>query len=222
RRECSIYAFTTTARDVSGTFYDVFELEDGKIGFVMGDVSGKGVSSALFMAMSHTFLKSAGRHYDTPGACLTAMNQMLFPEGFSDQAVTVFYGILDPETGRLAYSNAGHPAPYLLGRGGDVAPFAEPDAPAIWRTPEYVYPTETRDLRPGEGLFLYTKGALRAANGKGQVFAAERLATRLREDPDAEPARLIRGVVRAVMEHAGDTPLAHDLTVMALRYRGGA
>jgi len=221
RKNVGVYAFTTTARDVSGTFYDFFEWDDGRLGFVMGDAAGKGVSAALFMAMSHTFLKSAGRQYDSPGACLSAMNRLLFPEGFSDQAVTVFYGVLDPASGIVEYANAGHPAPYVLAAGGRVEPLDDADAaPPIWRQPVYDYPTRQLSLRPGDGLFLVTKGVTRALNAQGRAFSAERLAARLLEDHDAEPARLIRAVVRAVMDHAGDTPLAHDLTVLALRYRG--
>jgi phosphoserine phosphatase RsbU/P len=221
RADVGVYAFTTTARDVSGTFYDFFERDDGRLGFVMGDAVGKGVSAALFMAMSHTFLKSAGRQYDSPGACLTAMNSMLYPEGFSDQAVTVFYGVLDPVSGVVDFANAGHPAPYVLGADGRVAPLDDTgDAPPIWRQPVADYPTRQLSLRPGDGLFLITKGVTRAKNRQGLAFSAERLATQLRENHAAEPVRLIRSVVRAVMDHAGDTPLAHDLTVLALRYRG--
>ncbi len=221
REEVAVYAFTTTARDVSGTFYDFFEHDDGRLGFVLGDAAGKGVSAALFMAMSHTFLKSAGRQYDTPGACLTAMNSLLFPEGFSDQAVTVFYGVMDPASGVVDYANAGHPAPYVLAAGGSVSPLDDTgDAPPVWRQPAYDYPTKRLTIHPGDGLFLVTKGVTRAQNARGLAFSAERVAARLREDHAAEPARLIRSVVRAVMDHAGDTPLAHDLTVLALRYRG--
>jgi sigma-B regulation protein RsbU (phosphoserine phosphatase) len=220
RPEVGVYAFTTTARDVSGTFYDFFEWDDGRLGFVMGDAAGKGVSAALFMAMSHTFLKSAGRQYDSPGACLSAMNRLLFPEGFSDQAVTVFSGVLDPASGVVDFANAGHPAPYVLRADGAIAPLESPDAPPIWRTPAHDYPTLRATLQPGDGLFLYTKGATRAQNRLGRPFSAERLATHLREEHDADPARLIRAIVRAVTDHAGDTPLAHDLTVLAVRYRG--
>ena len=91
RSDLDLYAFTTTARDVSGTFYDYFVIGDDRVGFLMGDVAGKGVSAALFTAMSQTFLKRTAQQGEAPGACLTAMNRLLFPEGYADLFVTVFY-----------------------------------------------------------------------------------------------------------------------------------
>ncbi|MCH8962544.1 MAG: protein kinase, partial [Bacteroidetes bacterium] len=122
RSDLDLYAFTTTARDVSGTFYDYFVMGDDRVGFLMGDVAGKGVSAALFTAMSQTFLKRMAQQGEAPGACLTAMNRLLFPEGYADLVVTVFYGLLNTQTGELAYANAGHPTPYALNEGGIIAP----------------------------------------------------------------------------------------------------
>ncbi len=218
REDVDLYAFITTAREVGGTFYDFFSIGEHQVGFLIGDVAGKGVPAALFMAMSQTFLKGIAVQGEAPGTCLTTMNRLLFPEGFPELYVTVFYGLLDTQTGALAYSNAGHRAPYVLRADGSVAPLDEDENPPIWQTRSDEFPTRKATLKPGEGLFLFTKGVTEAVDERGHAFSTDRLAAQLRDVQDEAPARMIRAVVRAVMQHADE--LQDDVTVLALRYRG--
>ncbi len=219
RADVDLYAFTTTASNVSGTFYDFFEMGDHRVGFLIGDVAGKGVSAALFMAMSQTFLKGVARQDEVPGACLTEMNRVLYPQGFPDLAVTVCYGVLDTSTGTVLYANAGHPAPYLVGP-NRVEPLPG-TAPPVWKDRDTVYATHQVTLTPGEGLFLFTDGVPRAIDEAGQPFTTERLAATLRSlPPETSAARRIRDIVREVMNHIDDAPLIDDLTVLALRFLG--
>jgi sigma-B regulation protein RsbU (phosphoserine phosphatase) len=218
RDDVDLYAFMTTAREVGGTFYDYFDVGANRIGFLIGDVVGKGVPAALFMAMSQTFLKGIALEGQDPGACLTTMNHLLFPEGFPDLYVTVFYGLLDTRSGELAFCNAGHPPPYVLRSGEQVAPLEGGDTAPIWQSRDHRFTTRTTTLQPGEGLLLYTQGVTGAVDEHGHPYSAERLATLLRQNHDDAPAELIRSVVRGVMQHAED--LQNDLTVLALRYLG--
>lgn len=220
RSDIDLYAFTSTARDVSGTFYDYFLIGEKQVGFLIGDVAGKGVSAALFMAMSQTFLKGIAQRGEDPGVCLTTMNQLLFTQGFPDLAVTVFYGLLDLETGDLAYGNAGHPTPYLLREPGSIVPLMETEKMPVWHQREHVYPTHHVSLQQGEGLFLFTKGVTDAVDRHGHIYSSERLAALLRDVPDATPTKVIRAAIRGVMQFADDVPLADDVTVLALRYQG--
>ena len=220
RHDVDLYAFTSTARDVSGTFYDFFLIGKHQVGFLMGDVAGKGVSAALFIAMSQTFLKGIAQQGEAPGRCLTAMNRLLFPDGFPDLTVTVFYGLLDTRTGDLAYANAGHPAPYVLRNPGTVARLDSTVDRSIWHTREHPYPTHQAILQPGEGLLLFTQGVTGAIDQHGHRFSAERLAALLREHIEASPPQLIRAVLRAVMDFTDDAPLTDDLTALALHFNG--
>ena len=127
----------------------------------MGDVAGRGVSAALFTAMSQTFLKRIAEQGEAPGTCLTAMNRLLFPEGFPDLFVTVFYGLLNTQTGDLAYANAGHPSPYVLREGGIVASLDGAAEAPVWQTLDYDYPTRQVALQPGEGLIPVYPGDYR-------------------------------------------------------------
>ena len=220
RGDVEFYGFTTPAREVSGTFYDYFQVGLDQVGFVSGDVAGKGVSAALFMAMSHTFLKGIALRGEAPGACLTEMNRLLFPEGFPDLDVSVFYGLLSTERGTLAYCNAAHPPPYLLRNTGTLDVLAMPEVGPVWRQRDQDYVTKEVQMRPGDSILLFTRGMPGALDEHGNAFSTDRLAALLREHHAATPSHLIRAVVRAVMDHADDTPLADDLTALALRYHG--
>ena len=220
RDDLDLYAFATTAGDVGGAFYDFFPVDDHHFGFLIGEVAGKGIPAALFMAVSQTFLKGVALQGADPGACLSSLNRLLFPEGFPELSVTAFYGLLDTATGALAFANAGHPAPYRLAADGAVTPLDDRHEPPVWQTREQTYTTRHTRLAPDEGLFLFTHGMTEAADAHGHPFSADRLAACLRETEAADAARLIRSTVRAVMQHAD--PLQDDLTVMALRYRGPA
>ncbi len=218
REDLDLYAFTTTADDVGGAFYDFFPAGDHHFGFLIGEVAGKGIPAALFMAISQTFLKGAALQGTAPGACLSSLNRLLFPEGFPELYVTAFYGLLDTATGELRYANAGHLAPYRLHPDGAVTPLNGLDEPPVWRTRDQTFETRRTRLAPGEGLFLFTRGMIDAVDAHGHAFSADRLTACLHESGGADAARLIRSAVRAVMRHAD--PLQNDLTVLALRYRG--
>ena len=102
------------AKEVGGDLFDFFLLDADRLGFVVGDVSGKGVPAALFMAIACTLLRAAAHHHATPGGCLTYMNESLVEQNASGMFVTLFYGILNTRTGALEYSNAGHNPPYRI------------------------------------------------------------------------------------------------------------
>jgi serine phosphatase RsbU (regulator of sigma subunit) len=112
-------AYYKPAREVGGDFYDFLELEDGHLGLVVGDATGKGVPAALVMATTRGMLRAVAQSLDSPGEVLQRVNDALYPDIPSEMFVTRFYAILDPESGTLSYANAGHDLPYLGRRGGD-------------------------------------------------------------------------------------------------------
>src|SRR5215510_4383059 len=114
RTDFSIHAHMTPAREVGGDFYDFFLIDKDRLGFVIGDVSGKGVPAAIFMAMSRTLLKATALAGARPAECLQRVNRVLCLDNSSEMFVTVFYGIFDTRTGAIEYGNGGHNPPYLL------------------------------------------------------------------------------------------------------------
>ena len=104
------------AMEVGGDLFDFFLLDSERLAIVLGDVSGKGVPAALFMAIACALLRASARHHETAGACLSYMNQALVEQHAAGMFVTLFYGILNTRTGALEYSNAGHNPPYIIRR----------------------------------------------------------------------------------------------------------
>ncbi len=118
RTDVSLATFILPAKEVGGDFYDYFLLEDGRLGIVIADVSGKGVPAAFFMAICRTLLKASARFVDSPAETLARVNAVLAAENEEMMFVTVFYGVLDPASGRFVYANGGHNPPALRSNGG--------------------------------------------------------------------------------------------------------
>ena len=118
--DVDIYATIKPAKDVGGDFYDFFRIDDDHLGFVMADVSGKGVPAALFMTMSYTLLRFTGTKSLTPVSTVSESNDMLSKESFDSMFVTVFYGVYCISTGEMRYVNAGHNPPYIIKADGRV------------------------------------------------------------------------------------------------------
>ncbi len=216
----ALCAAMTPARAVGGDFYDYFRLGDGRLGLVIGDVSGKGVPAALFMAVTRTLLRAAAlRGGAAPGDFLNEVNRALLGDAASPLFVTVFCGVLDPGSGALAYANGGHNPPLLLRAGGAAEPLRERGLP-VGALGEAEYRTAEAVLAPGDVLFLYTDGVTEAMDGRGELFSAARLQEALERADRSSPARVIDSVLAAVRRFAAEAPQSDDLTVLAARYAG--
>ncbi|MDP3443305.1 MAG: SpoIIE family protein phosphatase, partial [Ignavibacteria bacterium] len=119
-KEFEIYAAMEPAKEVGGDLYDFFMLDNNRVGFVIGDVSGKGVPAAIFMAVSRTLIRATALKGIPPEECLTYVNHLLCNESVASMFVTVFYGVLDYKNGTLVYANGGHNPPYVLSKDGEL------------------------------------------------------------------------------------------------------
>ena len=215
-----LYAFTAPAREISGDFYDFFVIEETRLGFAVGTVSGEGLSAALFTVMSHTLLRALALQGTEPGACLQHMRTLLYLEDLPELSLTVFYGVLDTNSGEVAYCNAGQEAPYVLRADGAVARLESTAGTAISLADDADYTTRRTILPLGAGLFLFSNGLLRTQNSQGTPFSADRLATLLNQNDNIAPAALIRDLVRDITRFTDDAPQSDDFTLLALRYLG--
>lgn len=216
----NIYGFSSPAADVSGTFYDAFELENGKIGLILGDAGGRGVAAALLMAMGQTFVKNFMKQGTSPAACITQLNTMLFADGLPHVGLKMVAATFDPETGDFVQANAGHESPLLL-RGDGSLETPGQSASVIWEDGEAEFDELKLTLEPSDSVVFVSAGLARATNESGQYFSKERLASVLRESSDTKPTSLIRHIVRAVQDFSGDSDPREDLTILALRRSGG-
>jgi serine phosphatase RsbU (regulator of sigma subunit) len=169
-----IVAHYQPAREVGGDFYDFFMLGDGRLGIVMGDASGKGIPAALVMATTRSVLRTiAQRVGAAPGQVLAQANELLYPDIPPNMFVTCFYAILEPESGRLLYANAGHNLPYLR-RGGGADELRARGMP-LGLMPGMSYEEKEIILEAGEAALLYSDGLVEAHDPEGEMFGFPRL-----------------------------------------------
>lgn len=218
-----LHCHITPAREVGGDFYDYFFVGDDHLGFVIADVSGKGVPAALFMTITRTLLKATAQFVADPTQCVAQLNDLLAAENEQMMFVTLFYGVLDLRSGRLEYVNAGHNPPWLLRADGSLAALARTGGMAVAVHEGFPYRSASVQLGPGEQLFLYTDGVTEAFDPDGREYGEQRLQATLQQlaQPHAPaPAALAEGVLADVHAFERGAPQADDITCVALRYQG--
>ncbi len=213
--------FMQAAREVGGDFYDFFILPDGRLGLVIADVSGKGMSAALFMAVTRTLLRMVALSGVDAAQCLSTVNALLAADNPEMMFVTAHYATLDPATGSLEYASAGHPPPLLIGAEGAVRELPGCDGIVLGVRPAQDYPLRRQTLAPDEVLFLYTDGVTEAVDPAGNLFGEERLAATLASHRGLDCQDLLAAVVSEAVTFASSAPQADDITCLALRYRSG-
>ena len=218
-----IAATMQPARNVGGDFYDYFLIDPERLGVVIGDVSGKGVPAAIFMAMTRTALKAVALRGEPPGDCLHEVNAFLCRENQAELFVTIFYGILNFRTGEFLYSNGGHNPPYRLSPSGQAATLATDSSGTILGLFDgESYETCQTLLQSGDALVLYTDGVTEAADLQGKMLGSQRLQAFLQRSGTLPTADLIQGVLTAVQEFVAGAPQSDDVTALAVRYQGEA
>ena len=216
----SLHAALVPAYEVGGDLYDFFLLDDRRLFFSVGDVSGKGVPAALFMAVTKTLMKGIAEQDFDPAEVLRKVNNELAADNDALLFVTLFCGVLDFETGELAYSNAGHNPPAILRRDGRVDPLSLPPGMAMGVMPDLEYETMRVHLAPGETLMAYTDGVNEAQDVDGALYGDARLLALLRDAPRLDPEHLTETIFADVRRFAGEADQADDITVLALRWNG--
>ena len=213
------------AREVAGDFYDVFWIDGDRrrIGLVVADVCDKGVGAALFMALFRSLLRSVAQTRP-PGrtdvehlvaTAHTVNDYIARTHGDANMFATVFLGALDPESGRLAYVNAGHEAPIVVGA-DDLSRRLPPTSPALGLLPGLDFEAGEAALGPGETLFAFTDGVTDAQNGVGEFFSEDRLLRVVRESAASADALLER-VEAARTAHVSGSDAFDDVTMLAVR-----
>jgi sigma-B regulation protein RsbU (phosphoserine phosphatase) len=208
------------AKDVGGDFYDAFFATPDRLFIAIGDVSGKGVAAALFMARTITQMRMEAVRKRSPSTILEAVNRALCEGNDAGMFVTIFCGILEIETGQFSFANAGHNPPVLLGADGghDFLPVKKGLVAGILNTSSY--PTDTIRLQPGQSVLLYTDGVTEAMNPCDEFYSEERFLDTVRTRVWPEPRELIETVRTSIAEFTQTAPQADDITMLALRYRG--
>jgi serine phosphatase RsbU (regulator of sigma subunit) len=162
------------AREVGGDFYDFHLLSEGHVGLVVGDATGKGVPAALVMSSTRSMLRAVARASNSPGEVLEQVNDLLVNDIPPNMFVTCFYAILEPESGRLSYANAGHDLPYLRRRNGEAEELRARGMP-LGLMSGMNYEEKEIILQVGESALFYSDGLVEAHDPKGEMFGFPRL-----------------------------------------------
>lgn len=168
-----IGAFYKPAREVGGDFYDFLDLDDGRLGLIIGDVTDKGVPAAMVMATTRTLLRASAQRFDSPGDVLERVNDVLVPDIPPNMFVTCLYAILDPETGRLYYANAGHDLPYRSRK--KTAEELRATGMPLGLMPGMGYEEKEVFIEEGDTVLFYSDGLVEAHDPEREMFGFPRL-----------------------------------------------
>lgn len=216
RFHLDIAAFMRAAKAVGGDFYDVFEVGDHSVGFVIADVSGKGVPAALFMMRAQSIIRECVMAYPDLGTAFTFANRKLCEHNDNLTFVTAFACVLDVTTGDVDFVNAGHNAPLIAGHGDHGYIQSKPGL-MLGVMDTIVYTSHTLSLAPTEGIFLFTDGVTEACDTDLELFGESRLLFTASSEHEGA-ADLNRKVLEAVDRFAGDEPQADDITMLCFSW----
>ena len=220
RAEFDIYAQMTPAKEVGGDFYDFFFIDHDRLAFVIGDVSGKGVPAAIFMAVSRTLLKAIASQVVNPGESLRRINSMLIPESSGRMFVTIFYGVLNTRTGEVQFSFGGHNPPYIKRIKGPIERLNQEAGFILGMVDDMEYDVHKIILQPGDTILLYTDGVTETMNSKDELFEESRLESSLRRLNGSPLKEMLDGINADLMQFAAGAQQADDVTMLALQYKG--
>ncbi len=240
-------AYFKPARQVAGDFYDIFQLPDGSVGFVVADVCDKGVGAALFMALFRSLIRIFSGQTSLNGLTLTCSDAILdeseelmknpsvdpialralkavdltnkyiaLNHGELAMFATLFFGILDPDTGTLSYINGGHEPLYVISSGGGVKAKLPASGPSVGVEPSMNFKIQQTQLEAGEILLGYTDGVTEANAADGSFFTMEQLLSILNKPSDSA-GNLLDRIANGLQKHIGDAEQFDDITMLAVR-----
>lgn len=211
------FAFAGTnkpCKTVSGDYYDLIVRPNGKVYFIIADVSGKGITAALVMSSLATAFSIFTKHDPSPATLVQEINRTLAPKTAPSKFATVVAGVLDPVTGAIEYANAGHVWPIVISASG-VQLLRSTDV-VVGLFPEAKYRNQSIALEPGDSLVLFTDGVTEAENGAEEQLGLEPVARLLQPMHGAAAGGLLASIEKQVQQHLGDAPNGDDVTMLAI------
>jgi len=220
RGEFDVFAALEPAREVGGDFYDFFLMDDDHYCVCIGDVSGKGVPAALFMAVTKTLIKSRASNDYSPASILTHVNNEISRNNDASMFVTIFLAILDLNSGEFRYTNAGHNPPYVRRSDGELIRLDQRHGPVIGALEEMVYAEDAFKLEARDQLFTFTDGVTEAMNEEQELYEEPRLVRVLSSLESEDPQMSVHATMADVRAYQGEAEQADDITIIATTYYG--
>lgn len=214
-----LYAIMNPAKEVGGDFYDFFNLDDDHIVIVIGDVSDKGVPSALFMAMGGSIMHSYGELGYSPSCIFKETNRRLCNGNKEGMFITAFLGIVDLKTGLITYANAGHCAPLIKRANGEIE-YLNMQADLFLGSIEGIeYVDQHMQLYPGDKILLYTDGVTEAMNKEEELLGKERLAEMVNNDNQNAAKDIVEALALGIKDFANGAEQNDDITMLLLELK---
>jgi sigma-B regulation protein RsbU (phosphoserine phosphatase) len=208
------------AEAVGGDFFDFLALPHGEVGFVIGDVCGKGVSAALMMANLLAMLRTEARHLPVdPASLIATANRLFYEASFADFYCTLFYAVFDPLTRSMRYVNAGHFPPLVVKRDGLNLQWLVSGGAPVGVFHSSHYEVGSIDLSPGDFIVAYTDGVIESQNRMGDEWGVERLVQIARSCKYQTAIQLSASIVEAVDTFSAGVEQHDDMTLLVLRAR---
>jgi phosphoserine phosphatase RsbU/P len=217
----AVFAETKPARRVGGDFYDFCVIDEHRMFFCIGDVSGKGIPAALFMAIIKTLIKLEAKHLISPVDIIVAVNNFLLEENDTCMFASVFCGIIDTDGGKIKYCNAGHTAPLLslYGKKYKFLPLHNDTVVGVLPADKKDYFTGEIEFRRRDRIFLYSDGITEAVNKSKEQYTGRRLQKVLNETSSIDSSKILDFVKADLLNYIGDEPQADDITAMILEFK---
>ena len=217
RTDFDIYATMDTAKEVGGDFYDFYLLDENRLAFLVADVSGKGISAAMFMMKAKTLIKSYADNESDVSLILTKANKDLCENNEAEMFVTCWMGILDFRTNTVTFANAGHNPPLVKHKDAEYEFFISKPGFVLAGMDGIKYHTGKLSLLPGDEIFLYTDGVTEATNINNELYGDERLKECLNRSYYSNSEAICRAVKKDVDAFVGEAPQFDDMTMLSLR-----
>lgn len=215
-----IHAFMKAAKYVGGDFYDFFRINDNQLGFVIADVADKGIPAAIFMAISRTVIRAIALEERDVAQCIKKSNTILCQESVNSMFVSVFYGILNINTGVITYCNAGHNAPVLIKRGSEVSFIPLTHDVVLGVVEEADFHEKELTLAPGDSLLLYTDGVTEAMNPQFEQYSDGRLLETCQTLAGKSAEVIVTTVTQSVTDFVEGALPSDDITLLSIVYKG--
>jgi len=208
------------ALSVGGDLYNVFFVDRSHLCICMGDVSGKGISAALYMAVVQTLLRSVARYNASPAAILDHINKDRSASNESCMFVTLFCAVINLRSGTMAYCNGGHNPPVIMKEDGSAEFLRSNNGSLVGMSPDLEYHDDYIVLKPKDTIFLYTDGVTEAFSAEGKMYGDEKLHAFLQNKDNLSCQGIINEVWNDVSAFAAGAPQSDDITMLTVRYLG--
>lgn len=215
----SLWGFMKAARKVGGDFYDYFKIDDENVGFVIGDVSGKGVSTALIMVKAMTLIRDYATYYSDLSEVFYEVNNELCKDNIEELFIGCWLGKLNTKTGELSYVNAGHKKPLIKRNEGNFEFLDAKPGLLLAGMEDMHYEKHALHLKPNDSLFLYTDGITYANDGHNGFYGEENLQKIINQNKDNEPSIIIKAIENDINKFCNNQELVDDIAMLIIKMK---